>query len=294
MSTDRPAKPAPAAARGARPEDSNGAHAVRAPLLDVREVTVEFRARSAWGAGKPLRAVDGVSLTIAPREVLGLVGESGSGKSTLGRAILRLVPAAGRVLFDGLDVLQAAPADLRRFRRRAQVIFQDPGGSLDPRMTVAAAIAEPLVTHRLARSASACRPQVLQLLDRCGMPRDSADRLPHELSGGQRQRVCIARAIALKPDLIVCDEPTSALDVSVQAQILNLLADLRRDEGLSYLFISHDFGVIRHLCDRIAVMRAGRIVETGPADTVFAAPIHPYTRSLLAAVGTPDPRHPPA
>lgn len=252
------------------------------PVLEIRDLIVEFPARNARSAAN--RAVNGVSLSLARAEALGIVGESGCGKTTLGRAILGLIPAAsGSIIVDGHDIRAARGSALRSLRKKAQVIFQDPGGSLNPRMRIADIVAEPLEIHRIG-DARERRARAAALLERCGMPRDAADRYPHQLSGGQRQRVAIARALTLEPALLVCDEPTSALDVSVQAQILNLLTDLQRERNLSYLFISHDIAVVAHLCSRIAVMRAGRIIETGPTDDVLNTPSDPYTRELLRAV----------
>jgi peptide/nickel transport system ATP-binding protein len=259
---------------------ANDGGAPHPPLLSVRDLRVEFLGKSG-----PVRAVDGVSFDIAPGETLGIVGESGSGKTTVGRAVLRLIPAAGgTVEFEGEDVIRAPASRLRVLRRRMQIVFQDPGGSLNPRMRVGDAICEPLLVHGAVRSKSDALARAGELLERCGLSRDAATRYPHQFSGGQRQRVCIARALALSPSLIVCDEPTSALDVSVQAQVLNLLMDLQRDLRLSYLFISHDIGVVQHVASRIAVMKAGRIVEMGDARRVLEEPGHEYTRTLLGAV----------
>ncbi len=265
------------------------------PLLDVRELHTHFPIKSGvlqrttgW-----VRAVDGVSFHIATGETLGLVGESGCGKTTVGRTILRLIPAtSGTVRFNGHDVFAAGGAQLKALRRQMQIIFQDPAGSLNPRMRIASIVGEPLVVHGLIDPADkgGLRRKVEQLLERCGMPRHAADRYPHEFSGGQRQRIGIARALALEPRFIVCDEPTSALDVSIQAQILNLLTDLQRDFGLSFLFISHDMAVIQHMCRRIAVMYKGKIVEEGPREKILGDPRHPYTRSLLSAVPETNPR----
>ncbi|MFM8640404.1 MAG: ABC transporter ATP-binding protein [Planctomycetota bacterium] len=236
------------------------------------------------------KAVDGVSFSIARGETLGLVGESGCGKTTVGRTVLALQPATGgQVLFEGKDVFRQDAASLRRMRRDMQIIFQDPGGSLNPRMRVGTIVGEPLEVHGLA-SGDELRSRVEQLIERCGLGRAALDRYPHEFSGGQRQRIGIARALALEPKLIVCDEPTSALDVSVQSEILNLLADLQDQLGLSYLFISHDMAVIHHVCDRIAVMKDGRIVEEGTRDEVIGAPRDGYTKRLLLAVPECDPR----
>ncbi|MFN0012899.1 MAG: ABC transporter ATP-binding protein [Phycisphaerales bacterium] len=258
-----------------------------APLLEVRDLCVEFPGRGAGllRAPPPIRAVDSVSFSIRAGECLGLVGESGSGKTTVGRAVLRLIqPTRGSVTFDGTDVLAARGPELRALRRQMQIVFQDPAGSLNPRMRIGAAIAEPLHVHALASSRAQAAAMVGGLLERCGMNRDAASRFPHEFSGGQRQRIAIARALACNPRLLVCDEPTSALDVSIQSQILNLLKDLQRDLGLTMLFISHDMAVVRHMCDRVAVMLGGRIVEAGGRDQIIDAPEHPYTRALLAAV----------
>jgi len=267
--------------------------APKAPLLVVKDLKTHFPIKSGvlqvttgW-----VKAVDGVSFEIAPGETLGLVGESGCGKTTVGRSILNLIPpTSGTVMFDGKDVLAARGASLKRLRREMQIIFQDPAGSLNPRMRIASIVGEPLTVHNLVRDKDELRHRVEELLERSGMPRATADRYPHEFSGGQRQRIGIARALALNPRFIVCDEPTSALDVSIQSQILNLLTDLRDEFGLSYLFISHDMAVIQHICDRIAVMYKGQIVEAGARDRVLKSPEHPYTRALLSAVPEPDPR----
>ncbi len=255
------------------------------PLLDV----VELGKRFALKGGRQLQAVDGVSFTLVAGQTLGIVGESGCGKSTLGRLILRLIePSSGSVRFRGED-LTLLPADrLRTMRRHLQMIFQDPYASLDPRMRVGALIEEPLVIHGIGTAGERTR-EVARLLDTVGLPAEAALRYPHEFSGGQRQRICIARALALQPELIVADEPVSALDVSIQSQVLNLLMDLKRERGLSYLFISHNLAVVKYVSDVVAVMYLGRIVEIGAARELYAEPKHPYTRALLAAIPEPDP-----
>jgi oligopeptide transport system ATP-binding protein len=238
-----------------------------------------------------VKAVDDVSFHVRRGETLGLVGESGCGKTTVGRTILRLIPnSGGEVRFDGKDVLGAGPLELRKLRREMQIIFQDPGGSLNPRMRVGRIIGEPLEVHGITKGEDETRTRVEELLVKCGLWKQAADRYPHEFSGGQRQRIGIARALSLNPRLIVCDEPTSALDVSIQSQILNLLGDLQQEMGLSYLFISHDMAVIHHICDRIAVMYNGRIVEEGTREEIINAPKHEYTQALLSAVPEADPR----
>ena len=256
------------------------------PLLALEEVRRHFPVRDALGRARgAVRAVDGVSLSVRPGEVLAVVGESGCGKSTLGRLALRLLaPDAGTVRFMGEDLGALSPAALRARRRDMQMIFQDPFASLDPRMTVEEAVAEPLRLHRIVPRGPRERERVAELLARVGLRPEHARRWPHEFSGGQRQRIAIARALASGPKLVVGDEPVSALDVSVQAQVLNLLQELIRDLGLTFVLISHDLGVVRHVADRVAVMYLGRIVEEGPAGAVFGAPRHPYTRALLAAV----------
>ena len=234
-----------------------------------------------------LRAVDGVSLTVERGESVGLVGESGCGKSTLGKTLLRLVePTAGAIRFDDADIATLPPAAVRPYRRRMQMIFQDPFGSLNPRHTVGEILATPLAVHGLADRAER-RRRVGRIIDRVGLPAAAVDRYPHEFSGGQRQRIGIARALVLEPDLIICDEPVSALDLSIQAQILNLLVDMKAEFGLSYLFISHDLSVVRYFTDRVLVMYLGRIVESAPGADLWARPRHPYTRALIEAV--PDP-----
>ena len=264
------------------------------PLVAVQDLVKHFAGERAWfGLGRPrnvVRAVDGVSFAIAPAQTLGLVGESGCGKSTTGRAILRLVePDRGRVTVDGLDVLTLGPRELRALRRRMQIVFQDPYGSLNPRMTVRQMLAEPLAIHRIATGAAAER-RIAALLEEVGLDPGFGRSYPHELSGGQRQRVGIARALSVEPQFLVLDEPVSALDVSVQAQVLNLLADLQQRRRLTYLFIAHDLAVVKHIADEVAVMYLGKIVERAPATALYAAPRHPYTTSLLSAVPVPDPK----
>lgn len=236
-----------------------------------------------------VRALDGIDLTIREGETLGLVGESGCGKSTLGRVVLRLLPAtAGSVTFEGRNVLAASEKEMKAFRRDMQIVFQNPYASLDPRMTIRQIVQEPLEVHQTA-SGSDLRDRVLNLLDLVGLAKEMADRYPHEFSGGQRQRVGIARALALRPKLIVADEPVSALDVSVQAQILNLLIQLKSEFRLTYLFIAHNLDVVRYISDRIAVMYLGRIVELGECDEVYNQPLHPYSKALISAAPVPDP-----
>ncbi len=287
--------------------DSSAEAATAPPLVSLQGVKKYFPAKVAWPKDEKVRphtrvwrsltrmsadvrAVDGVSLDIREGETLGLVGESGCGKSTLGRTILRLLdPTAGKILFEGTDISQISQAQLRPIRRRMQMIFQDPYASLNPRMTVGATIAEPIDIHRLARSATDRADRIAELLETVGLRADAVARYPHEFSGGQRQRIGIARALAVEPRFIVCDEPISALDVSIQAQIVNLLQDLQEAENLTYLFISHDLHIVQYICDRVAVMYLGHIVELADAKTVYATPTHPYTKALLSAVPTPDP-----
>ena len=263
------------------------------PLLEVRGLRMHFPVTEGMIARRhvgDVKAVDGVDLTIGRGETLGLVGESGCGKTTMGRCILRLEkPTAGEILYDGIDIAKLDRRELVALRRRIQVIFQDPYSSLNPRQKVGSIIAEPMMVHGVEPDQRRRTDRVRELLSVCGLNPNFADRYPHEMSGGQRQRVGIARALALNPEFIVCDEAVSALDVSIQAQIINLLEDLRDKFNLTYLFIAHDLSVVRHLCQRVAVMYLGRVVELAECDEVFDHPLHPYTRALLAAVPVPDP-----
>jgi peptide/nickel transport system ATP-binding protein len=265
----------------------------KAPLVEVTDLVKHFPIKKGLLIGREVdqvRAVDGVSLTIGSGETLGLVGESGSGKSTLGRTLLQLLtPTSGSVRFESEEIAGLSRREMRPFRRQMQMIFQDPYASLNPRKRVGQIVGDPLQLQGAA-SGRELRTQVQELLERVGLSAEHYNRFPHEFSGGQRQRIGIARAIALKPKLIVADEPVSALDVSIQAQIVNLLDDLQDELGLAYLFVAHDIGVVRHISDRIAVMHNGKIVETGSADQVCEQPSDPYTKQLLAAVPIPDPR----
>ena len=251
-------------------------------LLSVRGLTKSY----ASATGAPVQALAGVDFDLAPGEALGVVGESGCGKSTLGRALLRLIePTSGSVTFMGEDILNLSRRQLAQRRRDMQIVFQDPFGALNPRHKVSTLIGEPLAVHGIKD-----RPaRIQELLSLVGLPADAAQRFPHEFSGGQRQRIAIARALALNPKLLIADEPVSALDVSIQSQIINLIADLRARLGLSMIFISHDLSVVRHVSDRIAVMYFGRIVEIAPAADLFDAPAHPYSQALVSAVPLPDP-----
>jgi len=260
-------------------------------LLEVRDLAKHFSvATGLFGrSSAAVKAVDGVSFDVAAGQTVAIVGESGCGKSTVARLVLRLIePTRGEVRLDGRDLLALSPGELRAARGRLQIVFQDPYGSLNPRLTVGDMLAEPLMLHETVPK-PARRARVAELLALVGLRPESAQRYPHEFSGGQRQRLAIARALAAEPRVIVCDEPVSALDVSIQAQILNLLADLQRRFGLAFVFISHDLAVVRQIADQVAVMYLGRFVETGPAANLFERPRHPYTRALLAAVPVPVP-----
>jgi len=255
------------------------------PLLEVRDLQVHFEVggNGLFSRSRPLRAVDGVSLSLRQGETLGLVGESGCGKSTMARAIMQLVPLAGGGIFwEGKPLAELNARDPASQPGRLQMIFQDPYASLNPRMTVESTLSEPLLVHGLATGPEVLR-RVRRLLDQVGLPEQALRKYPHEFSGGQRQRIVIARALTLEPRVLLADEPVSALDVSIQAQILNLLASLRRELGLGLIFIGHDLSVVRHVSDRIAVMYLGRLVETGPAELVMDAPAHPYTRALISS-----------
>jgi len=263
------------------------------PLLEVTNLVKHFPIKSGILIDRQVgavQAVDDVSLTVAEGETLGLVGESGCGKSTLARAILQLIkPTSGSVRFRGTELTDLGRRDLRELRREMQMIFQDPYASLNPRKRIGQIVGDPLKLHGIA-SGSELRQRVESILERVGLAAEHYNRFPHEFSGGQRQRIGVARALSLEPKMIIADEPVSALDVSIQAQIINLLQELQGEFGLTYVFVAHDLGVVRHVSDRIAVMYLGKIVEIGPADEVYENPIHPYTVSLLSAVPIPDPR----
>ncbi len=263
-----------------------------APILEVRDLKTHFPVRGGiWlRSVATCKAVDGVSFQLLPGETLGLVGESGCGKSTLGKSIVRLLaPTAGSIRFEGVDLATLGRKKLKPIRRHLQMIFQDPAESLNARHTVGQILEEPFIIHGIG-SAEERRASIDTLLDKVGLPRAAAHRYPFEFSGGQRQRIGIARALALQPRLIICDEPVSALDVSIQSQVLNLLLDLQREFHLSYLFITHNLAVVKHVSDRIAVMYLGRIVELSDAEDLYARPRHPYTRALIAAIPEPEPR----
>jgi peptide/nickel transport system ATP-binding protein len=264
------------------------------PLVKVQDLTVHFDVGRTgfWGQKRlVVHAVEHVAFKIHPGETLGLVGESGSGKSTTGRAILRRVPiVTGRIFFKGEDITNVDGDQLRRLRRDMQLVFQDPYASLNPRRRIVDIVAEPLIVHGLARNLRDAAEKVADLLRLVGLPPDAGGRYPHAFSGGQRQRIGIARALALNPEFIVADEPVSALDVSIRAQVVNLMQDLQKEFGLTYLFIAHDLAVVRHISHRIAIMYAGKIVETAGRDAIYDRPVHPYTEALLSAVPVPDPK----
>lgn len=265
---------------------------MNAPIIEVRDLKKHYPVRRILGGpSETLRAVDGVSFSVRKDEVFAIVGESGCGKSTIARMILRLIePTSGGIYFEGSDIKPLRGADLKAFRRAVQIVFQDPFASLNPRRTVYQTLSEPMTIHGLAHGRAELKSKVDALLDKVGL-QGAADRYPHEFSGGQRQRICIARALAVGPRLIVADEPLSALDVSIQAQILNLLRDLKDQEGLTYLLISHDLRVVEYFSDEVAVMYLGRIVEQAPTEALFSNPMHPYTKMLLEAAPSITPQH---
>jgi peptide/nickel transport system ATP-binding protein len=267
------------------PIQSSPQPVLNAPILEVRHLRKVFIRRAGLFGRDDLVAVHDLSFSLARGKTIGIVGESGSGKTTAGLCIVRLHPAtAGEVVFDGKNLLALSGQQLFAIRRRLQIVFQNPYASLNPRFTIAEILAEPMRLHHLASGAAECNSRVRTLLDRVGLPASSLNRYPHEFSGGQRQRIAIARCLALEPEVIVCDEAVSALDVSVQAQVLNLLKDLQRDLGLSYVFISHDLAVVRHMADELLVMLAGKVVEQGDAERIYLTPAHAYTRALLDAI----------
>jgi len=260
-------------------------------LVEVKELKKYFyQGGGPFKKKEAIKALDNVSFYIKRNEILGLVGESGCGKTTCGKLILRLInPTAGSIYFDGHDITHLKPKQMSEFRRKMMIIYQDPYGSLDPRMTIGAAIAEPIEVHKLVSTKEEKENRIVELMEKVGLTPDQINRYPHEFSGGQRQRIGIARALATNPTFIVADEPVSALDVSIQAQIINLLKDLQKDFGLTLLFITHDLSVIKHTSDRIAVMYAGKLVELASKQDLFREPLHPYTRALLSAIPVPDP-----
>ena len=259
------------------------------PLVEVRHLKEYFPINTGFFSSKPLKAVDDISFSIKEGETLGLVGESGCGKTTAGRTILHLYkPTGGDILFRGKEI--KTRADINEFRKKATMVFQDPYSSLDPRMTVADIIGEPLDIHKMYKTKAERRDKILELMEHVGLNSEHAARYPHEFSGGQRQRVGIARSLAVNPDFIVCDEPVSALDVSIQAQVINMFDELQDKMGLTYLFIAHDLLVVRHISDRIAVMYLGKMVELADAAEIYDHPLHPYSKALISAVPVPDPK----
>ncbi len=266
----------------------------REVLLSVRNLVKQFPVKGGFFGREvaSVKAVQNVSFDIYKGETLGLVGESGCGKSTLGRSILRLIePTSGEIHFKGQDITKINQAELRKLRRNMQIIFQDPFASLNPRMTIEEILSEPLEIHQLAKTRDERLKRIYQLFELVGLRRESLSRYPHEFSGGQRQRICIARALAVEPEFIVCDEPVSALDVSIQAQIVNLLQDLQKELKLTYLFIAHDLKVVEHISNRVAVMYLGKVAEIAEGEELYASPKHPYTKALLSAIPIPDPTH---
>jgi peptide/nickel transport system ATP-binding protein/oligopeptide transport system ATP-binding protein len=262
-------------------------------LIEVKELKKYFyQGGGPFKKKEAIKALDNVSFYIKRNEILGLVGESGCGKTTCGKLILRLINStAGSIYFDGHDITHLKPKQMSEYRRKMMIIYQDPYGSLDPRMTIGAAIAEPIEVHKLASTKEEKENRIVEIMEKVGLTPDQINRYPHEFSGGQRQRIGIARALATNPTFIVADEPVSALDVSIQAQIINLLKDLQKDFGLTLLFITHDLSVIKHTSDRIAVMYAGKLVELASKQDLFLEPLHPYTRALLSAIPVPDPEY---
>jgi len=264
----------------------------REVLLSVRNLVKQFPVKGGFFGREvaSVKAVQNVSFDIYKGETLGLVGESGCGKSTLGRSILRLIePTSGEVFFKGQDITKIDPTEMRKLRRNMQIIFQDPFASLNPRMTIEEILVEPLEIHKLANTKEEKLKRIYELFDLVGLRKESLSRYPHEFSGGQRQRICIARALAVQPEFIVCDEPVSALDVSIQAQIVNLLQDLQKELKLTYLFIAHDLKVVEHISNRVAVMYLGKVAEIADGEDLYAHPKHPYTKALLSAIPIPDP-----